>query len=98
MNLLNSSLFFGFCVDEVFARSLAKHKPEYISLFVHADDNYLQELHHQGKYYLGKCVNNTESVTQLKLLEANIYSLLKKLVADYPYTDSDLVLLAFSKT
>lgn len=94
MTLINSTLFLGFSVDEAFASALEKHKPEYISLFIHSRDAYLEEVHFQGVRYLGKYMNNEEPLIQLELLEANIFSILKKLVPDYDYSGSNLILFA----
>jgi hypothetical protein len=98
MALINSILFFGFPVDETFAKSLAKNKPEYLSLFIHNDEAYLKEVNVQGVRYLGKYINNEVTIDQLKLLEVNIVSLLKKLVADYDYQEGNLMLFAFSQS
>lgn len=94
MTLINSSLFLGFPVDEPFLSALEKNKPDYISLFIHSGDAYLEDVQFQGVRYLGKYVNNEEPITQFELLEANIFSLLKKLAADYDFSSSNLVLFA----
>lgn len=98
MTTLNSLLFLGLPIDESFAILLKKNKPEYISLFINSNNIYLEEINFQEVRYLGKYVKNEESLTQLKLLEANIYSLLKKLAANYDYSKSNLVLFVHPHT
>lgn len=94
MTLPDSTLFLGFPVDEAFSSALEKINPDYFSLFVQSEDAYLKEVHFQGVRYLGKYVNDEEPLTQLGLLEANVFSLLKKLVTDYDYSKTNLVLFA----
>ena len=145
MNVIDSSLFLGFPMDDAFALALKRNKTEYLSFFIHhgsayLDNNshcllnsgciteappsyrsssiamnssrskgsafcnatidrassenfcYLEEVDFQGIRYLGKYVNNEEPLANLDLLEANIFSILKKLVSEYPYQDTHLVL------
>lgn len=92
--MINGSLFLGFSVDESFASSLEKNKPEFNALFIQSDDAYLREIQFQGVRYLGKFVNNEEPLAQIELLEAHIFSLLKRLVADYNYQNTNLILFA----
>lgn len=94
MSLINSALFLGLLVDEVFSAALKKLAPEYLALFLNSEDTYLEEIHFNGKRYIGKYVDNEESLAQLELLEAHIFSLLKKLVSDYDYSHLNLVLFA----
>lgn len=54
----------------------------------------LNEIQYNGVRYLGKFVKNEASLTQLELLEANIFSLLKKLVTHFEYRSSDLFLFS----
>ncbi len=92
MTTINGLLFLGFPINESFSSALERNKPEYISLFIGSGDTYLNEVHFEGSRYLGKYIENETSLGQLELLEANIFSLLKKLVADYAYKSSHLFL------
>lgn len=90
-------LFLGFPIDETFNHSLNKNKPEYVSLFIDTDDNYLKKVEFRKVLYLGKFIPQEVYLTQLELLETNIVSLLKKLVVDYDYSKSKLFLFALKK-
>lgn len=86
-------LFLGFCVDHSFEETYSKISPEKKALFVQAGDNYLQEYFFGEKLYIGKFVEGTSDVPTLELLSLNIFSLLKKLVPDYPYHQTQLWLI-----
>lgn len=94
MNFIIPSLFLGFLVDEAFTRALEKNTPEYLHFFLQPGSGYLEEVTYQEERYIGKFVSNEQNVGQLELLEAHIFSLLKKLAPDYNYTHSNLVLFA----
>lgn len=94
MDLIQSKLFLGFLVDQDFSLALSQHSQEYLSLFINEEGPYLQSKALADKSYLGKIVNNESPLSELDLIETNIYSILKKLVPNYPYQESSLVLFA----
>ncbi len=96
MTISNQTLFLGFPVDEPFSKLLNKNKPEYLAIFIGSGEAYLEEVHFQGVCYLGKYVANEEPLMQLELLEANIFSFLRKLVPDYDFATTHLILFALS--
>lgn len=86
-------LFLGFPVSPDFARLLSKANPHVVSLFIQkGEGEYLQEMIFKEKIYLGKSVANLTDFSELELLEKHIYSILKKLVPDYPFKENPLVL------
>jgi hypothetical protein len=91
---MNTTLFLGFPLDDGYIVQMQKNKPEYLELFIRSGSDYLQKVEFDKVSYLGKFVQNEEPLAQLELLEANIYSLLKKLVADYSYQNTPLILFA----
>lgn len=91
-HLVETSLFLGFPVDTLFSSLLDKLNPEYKALFLQSGEDYLSQVTFQNSSYIGKFVQNEESLAQLELLEANVRSILKKFVVDYPYQDHSLVL------
>lgn len=93
-HLIDSTLFLGLPVDSSLALSIGKINPQLLSLFLHSGEDYLQEVTFQGTRYIGKFVQNEEPLIQLELLEANIFSLLKKLIPNHPYENSHLILFA----
>lgn len=100
MDLIQSSLFLGFPICPLFREALQKNKTEVLSFFIHPGGDYLQEIQYEGMNYLGKVIENTSTIQQISLLEEHIYSLLKKLVADYPYQKEFLYLfpIPFNET
>lgn len=90
--MFEAQLFLGFPVDELFAQALDKVNPNVIAQFIQDEDDYLQEITHNEMKFLGKPIGKMIALPQLDLLEANIYSLLKKLVQDFPYEEVPLYL------
>ena len=85
-------LFLGFPVDERSRAILSKADPKFISLFIQADSSYLQEVVYQDRHYLGKFAGKINESSKLDLLSENIYSLLNKVMPDYPCQNVPLVL------
>jgi hypothetical protein len=90
--MLGVELFLGFPVDPTFTKELSQIDPQLVALFIQNDDNYLKEIVYHDVRYLGKFAGKISDTSDLKLLEANIYSLLKKMIPDYPYENVPLVL------
>lgn len=93
MDLFGIGLFFGLHCSAELNDKLSKVNPLYKSLFIREGDEYLQELIFENKTYIGKYIGKTTHLEQLERLEANIISLLKKLVPDYSYENVNLELL-----
>lgn len=88
--MYRAELFLGFPVDSLFAKKLAMLDTGYVSLFIQHNETYLREVTYNNVKYLGKAAGKVNELTALDLLEANIISLLKKLVSDYPYQQNSL--------
>lgn len=93
VKLYRPRLFLGFCVDPAFQTLYSQLSPEKKALFIQKGDAYLQEHFHEDRLYLGKFIEGTSDVPALELLSLNIFSLLKKLVPDYPYQKTQLWLI-----
>lgn len=89
-----AQLFLGFPVDEVVTRKLSTLNPNVLSIYLSEGDQYLKQLSYKGMDYIGKNVPEAADLMELQLLEANIYSLLNKLLFDYPCQKTPLVLFA----
>jgi hypothetical protein len=87
-----SKLFFGLPVDSELSKQLGKINPKILSLFIQEGENYLIEVKMENQTYLGKSILNPIDLSSLELLEANIYSLLKKLLPEYPFHLNSLIL------
>lgn len=93
MYILDLKLFFGFSVDASLEDALTKANSHAVQLFINNSSEYLHEVFHDGKRYVGKFVGQITSPPELELLEANIYSITKKLVPDYDFSLNPAVLL-----
>ena len=93
MTTEHARLFLGFHLTSDYNVELNKINPDLKKLFVQNNLDYLQELMIADNQYLGKYLEKPANLSELELLEANIYSLLGKLVPDYPYSKQPLHLL-----
>lgn len=91
---LAALLFLGFPIDDLLAQKLNSVAPIILQSFISEGDHYLKEIMDQGTRYLGKYVPSCIEVSELDHVEANIYSLLKKIEPNYPFHQQPLVLLA----
>ncbi len=89
--IFDYQLFFGFALFDTYLAGLAQISPELRSTFIHP--HYLHKLDHEGQGYLGKYLGSVVEFSTLELVQAHIYSLLRRLIADYPYEDHPLILL-----
>lgn len=93
--MLKAELFIGFPVTFECASALDQVAPEMRQLFIqHESGEYLQEVVYGETRYLAKSVGETADVAALPLLERNIYSLLHRLIPDYPFEATPLVLFS----
>jgi len=92
-------LFLGFPMDAHFTESLNALDPRLVALFINngEDSAYLEKIAYQNADYVGKYVGEMSEIQSLSLLEANIYSILKKLVPHYPYETVPLILFPAEK-
>ena len=96
-NLFGAALFLGFPVDDSFAKTLETVDAQLAALFIRKDaSDYLQEVIYRNVRYFGKFAGEISDIVQLRLLEANIYSLLKKIVPHYQSEKIPLLLFPVS--
>lgn len=93
MQYIQIDMFFGFPVDERFSSALKSLDPRMIDLYVQEGEAYLQSIENEGSKFLGKPVGSITETSTLELLQLNIYSILKKLVPDFPYESTPLQLV-----
>lgn len=87
-------LFLGLLITDELHSALSEVDRKILSLFVGSEENYLKEIKKNEKQYLGKCIDKPIDLPSLDLLQKNIYSLLKKIVSDYPFEKKSLVLFS----
>lgn len=90
--MLTLELFVGFPVDSLFAKELDKTNPNVVSTFIQEAGDYLHDYTHNDIRYLGKHAGKNLTLIQLDMLEINIYSLLRKIVPEFPYDETPLYL------
>lgn len=92
--MFSAKLFLGFPVDQIFAHQLDQANPKLVQEFIQADGEYLCELDHQGLRYIGKWLGGIVELPKVEMMEQNIYSLLKRLVPEFPYEEVPLYLIS----
>ncbi len=91
-------LFLGFPVDPLYQAALSKANPKIVAQFIQGSDDYLKEVVHGNMRFLGKNIGKMISLAELELLEKNVYSLLKRLVSEFPYEEAPLYLFPIEKS
>jgi hypothetical protein len=91
-------LFIGFPKDPIFEKELQKINPHLIQQFLKSESEYLEEIQYQGMSYLGKRLGKLVKISEISLLEANIYSILKILVPQFPYDETPLMLITIPES
>lgn len=87
-------LFIGFKITEDFALKLSQIPAGMRDLYVQNDPNYLIEIQYENVRYLGKKCGELMDMDSLELAENNVYSLLGKLVPEYPYDQNPLTIFS----
>lgn len=97
MEVPNLDLFLGFPLESSFIQELNAVNPNIKSLYIQEGSEYLQQITHEGQAYLGKVIDKMVNTESLELYEANILSLIQKIVPNYPYSGLTLVLFSITK-
>lgn len=95
--MFDVELFLGYPVEKAYAKKVAGANPHLLSAFVNTQEGYLADIEHQGTRYFGKTLGMTADIADLEMSQANIMSLLKKVVPDHIYEPSALVLVAIPR-
>lgn len=89
----DTELFLGFLLDPSFQKEFSNLDPSLKSLFIQKNDDYLTEFSFKEKQFLGRFIGKSIDLSHFELSSTNIYSLLKKIVPNYPYDQSELWLI-----
>jgi hypothetical protein len=95
--MFDCELYLAFPVDSLYQKKLDALPKELRDVFIHHSSNhseYLSFIQEAGQWYLGKKVGLSIDSAALDLIRSNIYSLLRRLVPEYPYEQTSLVLMA----
>ena len=90
--MFDAELFLGFPVDALYSRQIEKANPHVVAQFIQKKGDYLQEATYDEMRFIGKEVGKIVTIPQLKQLEQNVYSILKKIVPEFPYNETPLYL------
>ncbi len=95
--MFNTSLFLGFPLSGDYSEKLEQLSLVEKELFIqNRASPYLQIIENEGVIYLGKDLGSSIETACLDSLYSHIYSLLKKMVPDFPYGQHPLIIFAFS--
>jgi hypothetical protein len=94
--MLDYQIFLGFHLSTSYQECLRETPLPVRSLFIQDNGEYLAQINYEDSSYLGKSLGPLVELQNLELLEANVYSLLRRLVPDYPYERHPLILLPIS--
>jgi hypothetical protein len=94
--MIHLNTFLGFPIDPLFEKHLQKTNHHLVMLFT-AGGNYLEKIFFQNKDYLGKFMSPLPLIEEVECLQANILSLLRKLVPHYPIKENPLFFLPLLK-
>lgn len=92
MNMLQFQLFLGFLIDDAFQAALDAVDQERKQFFINGGDEYLRQVSHGGKSYLGKCLGERSDFQRLHAVEENICSIVSKLAPDYAFEGRSFLL------
>lgn len=91
--MFDSELFLGFPLHSLYEAKLEEIPHSLRIFFIQDHPDYLQQVTHDGISYLGKQLEKTIDLRTLDALEVHIFSLLKRLVPEYPYENTPLTFL-----
>lgn len=92
ISIMDLKLFLGFSTDAAFHKELKQANPYLTSLFI-GKEEYLHQVEHQGKCYLGKYLASYPTFEQLEDLEKHVLSLLNQLAPRYSFSQNPPVLV-----
>lgn len=78
--MITPALFFGFPIDHTLEAKLNDANPHRVDMFINNKSDYLHRLEDSSTIYLGKFIGESTDLKALKLLEANIKSLLQMII------------------
>jgi hypothetical protein len=97
MELVDLQLFFGVPLTEDLEKSLGQVSLKFREVFIQPTEEYLREITHRDQRYIGKFIGDFADLPQLELAETHIYSILSKLVPNYPFKSLPLIVFPTNK-
>lgn len=88
------SLFLGLPCDIFYNTFIEKMDSSLRELYISdRPESYLNTTHYNGIFYLGKFLGEMAYISDLELLEKNIYSILHKIIPNHPHETKKLEVL-----
>ena len=87
-------LFLGYPLTESLKEKIEKIDSRLYSMFINDSGPYLKLIDQEDQLFLGKQVGTFTDMPKMKLFEANIYSILAKIIPDFPFKNESLLLFA----
>lgn len=91
---MRAELFLGFPLTESLMNKIQGLDPRAFDMYVNEKGPYLKKIEYGNQSFLGKSVGSSADIAKIKLLEANIFSILAKILPDYPFKNDPLLLFA----
>lgn len=95
--MIDLQLFLGFPVDYECKLHLDNLKPDLKAYFLRQNSEYLEKHILMDVLYLGKKIGKDIDLEKLKELEVHVYSILKRLLPEYPFHEKSLVLFPINE-
>ncbi|CRX37799.1 hypothetical protein [Estrella lausannensis] len=90
---MRTVLFLGYPLTDSLQREFTKVDQRLLEMFLSGVAPYLQRIEYRGEVFVGKEVGQAADFNKIKLLEANIYSMLAKIIPSYSFKEIPLSLL-----
>lgn len=90
---MRTVLFLGYPLTDSLQREFIKVDERLLEMFLSGVAPYLQRIDYHEAVFIGKEIGQAADFNKIKLLEANIYSMLAKIVPGYPFKETSLFLL-----
>lgn len=91
--MFKTTLFLGLPITPTFEISLKQANPGLLALFTKGGSDYLEYCDVRGQRFLGKTLGDSAELGRIELVEANICSLISRLVPDYSSKHTPLVIV-----
>lgn len=88
-------VFIGMPLEGLFLATYEAVPAQKRALFVGKDETSLREIQYQDKKYVGRFVPAMSSITDLEMIEQNVFSVLKRLTPEFHFDETPLILFSF---
>lgn len=88
--MFKRELFLGYPIDPHYEQELADLNPQLLAFFIKPRGDYLQRIIYLESHYLGRIISSPATLSDIEKMHPHIYSLLRRLIPDYPYERNPL--------